>query len=193
MNRIGPSPSDVARVPVIADADQCLQALNDDIEIAVSEQLRNAVRHQLLLVALWRSKLRAERSVPLWADFRIEELQPWLGSINMVETLNGGEDFRYVVYGTDLGLRFGDLTGKRVSEAAEPRRSLAMSFYRMLVHDPCPTLGRQSQWSASRYYYVFRMALPLSHNGVSHDRTMMHVHVSDLVAQTDDATFVHIG
>lgn len=186
-------PDKVARVPADADVDRYLQALNGDIELEASDSLRKAIGHQLDLVRLWRRKLTGNGTVPLWADFEIKELQPWLGSLNLVETLNGGEDFHYVVYGTHLGQRFGDMTGKRVSEAEEPRRSLAMSFYRMLVREPWPTLGRQSQWTVSRYYYVFRLGLPLSYNGISHDRTLVHVHVSDQVASTDEATFVRIG
>lgn len=186
-------PHDLPRLPVDAVADQCLRALNGDVEIAVSDALRAAIVLQLRLVTLWRDKIRPGQAAPAWADFAVEELKPWLGSLNLVQVMPGGTDFRYVVYGTDLGLRFGDLTGTLVSSVTEPRRSLAMSFYRMLVRAPSPTLGRQSQWSTSRFYYVFRMGLPLSSDGSIIDRVLMHVHVSDLVAQTDDATFVHIG
>lgn len=166
--------------------------LQGEVVLERTASLHEGIRSQLSLAAKWRGKPNSAAGVPLRAAFSLEELAPWMGSLNLVEIIGGGEDFRYLIYGTVHGQQFGDMTGRLVSDMSEPRRSLATHFYRALLAEPCVTLGRQSQWTESRFYYVYRLGLPLSSDGTVVDRALVHVHVSDQPAEIEGAEFVRL-
>ena len=72
-------------------------------------------KHRAML-RYWRS-LRQGRDIPAYADIDPLDMRFALGSLALAESVDGGADYRYRVYGTDLVDRSGvDLTGRRVSD-----------------------------------------------------------------------------
>jgi hypothetical protein len=75
------------------------------------------------LVAYWQAK-RGQRALALRKDIDPLELQPHLGSLNIIECLPGLADFSYRLIGTKIAEAYGrDSTGKTVRqlyEAADP-------------------------------------------------------------------------
>lgn len=68
------------------------------------------------LHAYWQAK-RGDRRLPLRRDIDPLELREHLGSLNIIECLPGGADFRYRLIGTDIVAAYGrDSTGKTVRE-----------------------------------------------------------------------------
>lgn len=51
------------------------------------------------------------------ASFDMFDLRPWFGNIMILDPVDGGADFRYRMYGSDIAAFSGfDMTGKRVSD-----------------------------------------------------------------------------
>ena len=67
------------------------------------------------LYDLWDQK-RGPRKMPRRKDIEVTELQAWLGWIVLVDVVDGGLDFVYRAYGSEIASLFGtDQTGKRAS------------------------------------------------------------------------------
>jgi len=73
-----------------------------------------APQHRFLL-RYW-SDLRGERPLPHLRQIDAIEMRPALGYVNLLETLGGGDDFRYRVFGSVVAAVSGfDLTGHLAS------------------------------------------------------------------------------
>jgi hypothetical protein len=71
---------------------------------------------QFDLFKLWSSK-RGARAMPDRAALTTAELRPWLGSIHLLEVIERGRDFRYLVYGTDIARHYDvEMTRKLVTD-----------------------------------------------------------------------------
>jgi hypothetical protein len=72
------------------------------------------------LHALWVAK-KGEREFPPRAAFKVEKFIPWIGRLHLIEVLDGGGDFRFVIYGasTNVAMRR-EYSGLKLSEIAEP-------------------------------------------------------------------------
>jgi hypothetical protein len=52
-------------------------------------------------------KLRASGRLPGRSSIRPEELKPWLGWINLLEVVDGGRDYVFRLYGSNIAREFG--------------------------------------------------------------------------------------
>lgn len=96
-----------------------------------------AVRHPHLqfLDAFWRA-ISGGGSLPRARDLSLENIEAALGSVNVVDVVDGGGDFVYAHYGASRILAHGrDLRGVRLSEAplARPVRAFFQRSYRFAM------------------------------------------------------------
>ncbi len=100
--------------------------------------------HQAALLELWQLR-RAGRRLPARADFDVIELRPWLGDLHLLDVENGGADFRYRIFATNISQYLGrEMTGKLMSQTPEPRlRALGLSSYREVIRAGVPYLIRR--------------------------------------------------
>src|SRR5262249_10216381 len=68
----------------------------------------------LAFYALWRAKCRGD-ALPARADFTVDDLRPFIGRIAILDVIDGGQDFRFRLYGTQIAEEYqGEMTGKSV-------------------------------------------------------------------------------
>lgn len=71
---------------------------------------------QLRFLLRYWSELAGARSMPRAKEIDALEMRPALGYINLLDVLEGGEDFRYRVFGSTIAAVAGyDMTGRTVS------------------------------------------------------------------------------
>lgn len=108
----------------------------------------------------------------------VAELRSWLGHIHLLEVVEGGRDFRYRVFATEIGLQFDvEMTGRLVSAWREPMRSAAFETYGRVVRDRCSYLVRQNEPARDRLLCNYRLVLPFSEDGDAVDHILTHVRV----------------
>lgn len=137
------------------------------------DQLKDA-RLRAMLV-LWNAERERSGRIP-HPDFVEPVLfREALGYIMVLDVLEGGRDFRYRLYGTEISRRFmRDLTGRLVSEVPfRLPRMFFLAVYQAAIalrtpiftkHAP-PSLVHVTSWS--------RLILPLSSDGAEIDRFLV--------------------
>ncbi len=122
---------------------------------------------------LWDRK-RGTRKFPARADYRFEELRPWLEELHLVEVLPG--DFRFKVFATKSAKRIGrEYTGMLLSEC-EPRALIedAARDYRRCVETGEPNYAdRNNRYADGRHYSWTRVVVPLGADGQTVDHLMI--------------------
>lgn len=94
-------------------------------------------KHRSLL-RYWRSLCQG-RDIPAYVDIDPLDMRFALGSLALAETVDGGLDFRYRVYGTDLVDRSGyDLTGRYASDVPCFLGSFFIASYRAIARRRVP-------------------------------------------------------
>ena len=81
-------------------------------------------------------RLRGNRRFPLAAEVDAVDMREALGHIMLLDVIDGGQDFRYRVYGTKIADRSGfDMTGKRTSEVRTDGyvRDFFLAIYRAVL------------------------------------------------------------
>lgn len=122
------------------------------------------------LLALWHAK-RGAAAMPSRADFAFTDFRPWLGHLAILETIEGGTDFRYVLYGTRLVEIFGfDLTGLTVRAAAAQIGLQPLAEYRRVQATGKPDFVSRMSPANKEYLTMTKLALPLSGDGRTVDR-----------------------
>ncbi len=105
----GDAPAEVREVFAAAGARGPELRWNPPVESLDTPQHRFLLRY-------W-SDLRGKRRLPHRNEIDAMELRPALGFINLLETVEGGRDFRYRVFGSVVAAVSGfDLTGQLTSE-----------------------------------------------------------------------------
>jgi hypothetical protein len=132
---------------------------------------------QAALYDLWNRK-RGPRRMPSRADLSTSDLRQWLGEIHLLEVVDNGRDFRYLVYGTEIG-RYHDteMTRRLVSEWPEGMRNAAMMTYSRVTREACPYLVRQNEHAQGRLHSNHRLVLPLSNDGATVSQILTHLHM----------------
>ena len=131
------------------------------------------------LLDLWEAK-RAGRPLPARADFTMDDLLPWLGHLMLLDVLDGGDDFRFVLYGTALVEIFGfDLTGQRVSEAAQHIGPKSLEEYRRVYATRAPDYVARRSPANKEYVTITKIALPLSSDGQTIDKILGAIYQID--------------
>lgn len=90
-------------------------------------------------------------------------LKPWLGNLMILEPIDGGEDFRYRLYGTAIAEVAGfDMTGRRVSDFASRTGAFFMGIYQRAMADDSVWLTHNLGEHARRFVVWERLVLPFA-------------------------------
>lgn len=151
------------------------------------------LRHRAALCALYRfwleKKLQRGRGLPARSAIRPEELKPWLGWINLVAIVDGGRDYVFRLYGSNIAREFGrDLTGKSLRELPAAHLGIITTPLERVVRDrvPCSTChlveyeGRSFVWE--------RLILPLAEDGETVDILLVGLYRASLTDKPGAAT-----
>lgn len=143
---------------------------------------------QFELFQLWLRKRRA-RAMPRKAEMTVQDLRPWLGAIHLIEVIEGGRDFRYLIFGTDIARHYDvEMTRRLASEWPEAMRESAFATYGRVTRDACPYLVRQNEFAVNRLFSNHRLVLPLSNDGAAVDHILTHLH---MVPGNQDEAGIH--
>lgn len=130
----------------------------------------------------WEER-RGARDIPDRADIDVLDLKPWLGWLNMLDVIDGGEDFRYRVFGTNHVARLGvDVTGKLASESAVAIRANFSRFLGLIVAARRPVLAQvtQKNLATGHVYEWHRLGVPLTRGGAAVDAILVLAEAGDL-------------
>ena len=124
---------------------------------------------------LWQAKRRGDL-LPGRKDFDVFELREWLGSVLMMDVLDGGADFRYRLVGETLvQANRRDLTGKRVSEYDFGGRTAhVLNTFQRPIETNAPVFRRgRMVWNAETNYRSYESVhCPLAADGETVDMTI---------------------
>jgi hypothetical protein len=139
----------------------------------------------LNLLRLWQSK-RAARMAPARAEFRPEDLQPWLGNIILLDVIEGGKDFRFRLFGSAVAREAGfDMTGKLLSEyPIKTTLPFLFEVQREVVRRACPALTEHNP-AVPNVRRRRRLLLPFSSDGKSIDMTLSANYAIDVIRPPD--------
>jgi hypothetical protein len=113
--------------------------------------------------------------MPARADFSLEDLKPWLGHLVLLDAIDDGGDFRYVLFGTALAAIFRfDLTGRRVSESVAQIGPLALQEYREVFRSRQPLIASRLSHLVpfKDHITITKLSLPLSSDGRGVDKIL---------------------
>lgn len=120
------------------------------------------------LHAYWLTSA-AGRPMPTRADIDVFEMKPWLGHLMLVEVLEGGADFRYRLYGSNVAHLFGrDRTGQVTSALPVHAREIVCAEYRRVVDSREPHYVRHRRTLARGTGEIAKLILPLGDEGGVH-------------------------
>lgn len=118
-------------------------------------------KHRALL-RYWCS-LRQGRDIPCYADIDPLDMRFALGSMALAEAVNGGSDYRYRVYGTDLVDRSGfDLTGRYASDIPCVLAPFFVASYRAVARRRVPLYANYDTPITPDLRDWHRLTLPLA-------------------------------
>lgn len=119
------------------------------------------------LVAYWESK-RHGAALPTRSAIEPTEIPRLLSKVFLVEVLDGGEDFRYRLAGTEVDSLHGQsLSGKRVGDISSPEvASLVRRQYQEAVAAAAPSCHAIRVLAEDGKYWSYeRVLLPLTTDG----------------------------
>ncbi len=122
-----------------------------------------ALRH---VVEWWRGAAAEQGGPPAPDAVDPLMLRPALGSISLMDVLDGGQDFQLRLHGSDIATTLGmDMTGMKVGEMTVPFMSFLMVTYRAQVLRPEPLLLRYTPAMQFFLSAWWRIGLPLVRDG----------------------------
>jgi hypothetical protein len=133
------------------------------------------LRRRAELCALHRfwldTKLRGGGRLPRRSEIRPEDLKPWLGWINLLELVDGGRDFIFRLYGSNVAREFGrDLTGRSVSELPAEHLPIVTAPFARVIGERVPCATRHLlHFEDGRSFVWERLVLPLAEDGATVD------------------------
>ncbi|WP_193181935.1 PAS domain-containing protein [Nisaea sediminum] len=93
-------------------------------------------------------------------------LRPALGSISLLDVLDGGQDFQLRLHGSDIAATLGmDMTGLKVGEMTVPFMAFLIVTYRAQILRPDPLLLRYTPAMQFFLSAWWRIGLPLMRDG----------------------------
>ena len=108
------------------------------------------------------------RSMPARADIDILEIGTYIGSLTLLEVVDGGADFRYRVSAEGASKLLGeDYTGQLLSETSRDQERIdrLMQRYRRVVASKVPWYARTPAIPEMPVTYTERLVVPLSEDG----------------------------
>ena len=137
-------------------------------ELAQGRPARVIFARHPRLVALeqfWHRK-RHLRWAPAKHDMDPLEMRDWLGNLMVLDLIDGGADFHYRLYGTNLVKLFGrELTGRRVSALPATERKRTQERLYSVARDGKPRHFRFELRMAKAIVPIAELVLPLSDDG----------------------------
>lgn len=116
-------------------------------------------------LALWRTKTDGT-ALPARADFSMEDLRPFLGRIGILDVVDGGADFRFRVYGSNIATAYkGEMTGKSVQEYRSNFRDVIVPGYRRCFETREPRYDILKIDDEAMLYRWERIVVPLAADG----------------------------
>jgi hypothetical protein len=113
------------------------------------------------LYAYWLDRA-AGRPMLSRADIDVFEMKRWLGYLMLVEVIEGGADFRYRLYGSNVALLFGrDLTGQTTGSLSVHARDVVAAEYRKVVETRQPHYVRHRRSLVRGKGEIAKLILPL--------------------------------
>lgn len=132
-------------------------------------------------LALWRAKSNGS-SLPARAAFSMEDLRPYMGRIGILDVLEGGADFRFRVYGSNIAAAYrGEMTGKSVRDYRPNFRDAIVPGYRRCFETREPQYDVLEIDDELMLYRWERVVVPLSADG--HAVNMLMVCTTDQIYQ----------
>jgi hypothetical protein len=127
------------------------------------------------LYGFWEAR-RGTRAMPCRADFRPEDMLPFLGYIILVDVEEAPRRFRFRLIGTEIVTSYGiELTG-RYTDAVQPPsyRTMVERHYARAADLARPVAHRMSFTEApGKIHELVRLSLPLSEDGVRVNMLML--------------------
>lgn len=130
----------------------------------------------LAFTAYWQGKRRADGRLPARADLDPLEMKPWLGHLSILEVVDGGRDFVFRLYGTDLAEAVGfDMTGKSAADYPGARSQVLVRTYRAAMAARRPLLSAFVVRFAGRIVMPAweRVVAPLASDGNTVDKLIV--------------------
>jgi hypothetical protein len=115
------------------------------------------------MLAHWNA-LRGDATMPLASRLDGLELKPALGYISLLDVVEGGNDFRYRLFGTGVAAVSGfEMTNRRVSEFKAPSYIVEfyLAVYRAMLIRPEPVFTEHGPPATMHTAAWHRLALPL--------------------------------
>lgn len=143
------------------------------------------LRRRAELCALHRfwleKKLRAGGRLPSRSAIRPEELKPWLGWINLLEVVDGGRDYVFRLYGSNVAREFArDLTGRSISELPPEHVPIVTAPFQRVMRERLPCATRHLIHIEGRSFVWERLVLPLAEDGEAVDILLIGLYRVDL-------------
>lgn len=129
-------------------------------------------------LALWQSK--ASDGLPRRSDFSMAELRPYMGRVAILDVVDGGRDFRYRLYGSDIAEEYqADMSRKSVNEFRPHFRAAIVPGYQRCLATRAPHYDVIDIDDEMMRYKWERIVLPLATDGRIVD--MIMVYRTDLI------------
>jgi hypothetical protein len=123
--------------------------------------------------ALWRAKCRGD-ALPARSDFTVDDLRPFIGRIAILDVIDGGQDFRFRLYGTQIAEEYqGEMTGKSVGAFRGNFFTAIVPGYRRTVATRQPHYDVPEIDDDRMYYKWERLVVPLASDGKTIDMIMV--------------------
>lgn len=149
--------------------------LTDDIRPELLEYPGLQIAHEMWL----RARDRKGATLPARDDLDIAEFGPCLGNLLLLEAIDGGRDFRYLVYGGAIMRVWGrDMHKRRVSDFPEHIAVVYLDIYRQVVRDRVPYFSRTEAAEGDSAETYDRLMLPLGDDGETVDRLLTAIYPS---------------
>jgi hypothetical protein len=118
-----------------------------------------------LLHDLWQTH-RDGALAPRLADLDVFNSPHWLGHLSLLEAIEDGLDFRYLIYGRALAAYYGrDLNGKTTRDLSAAVGNLVRREYLQAYTDQRPVLVKRRRRVRGVSIMIAKLILPLSSDG----------------------------
>ena len=125
------------------------------------------------LYRLWQAK-RSDARIPARIEFGLDELRPLMGRIAILDVIDGGADFRFRLYGSNIANAYrGEMTGKSVREYRPHFYATITSGYLQCVASRAPHYDRLEVDDQMMLYRWERLILPLAADGTTVDMLLV--------------------
>lgn len=125
------------------------------------------------LYRLWQAK-RHEDRLPARADFGFDDLRLLMGRIAILDVIDGGADFRFRLYGSNIASAYrGEMTGKSIRAYRPHFYAKIAPGYRKVVATRQPRYEEIQVDDEMMLYRWQRLVLPLASDGATVDMLLV--------------------